>query len=126
MKCGKYLILVAIVSVLLPLSALAKDANKGEMHLLETARVGTTQLQPGTYKVEWNGDGPAVQVNIMQHSRTVATTSAKLLTDDRAARQDAVVLKQMNDGSHEKTITEIDFGSRKEALLFTQNQTATR
>ena len=102
MKYAQYLAVVVALAVILSLSAWAKESNKGTMQLDEVAHIGKTQLQPGIYKVEWSGNQPAVQVNIMQHDKIVATTSGKL-QHDRDLTQDAVVLKPMNNGSQEKS-----------------------
>jgi hypothetical protein len=117
MRYPKYLMLLCMFTFLLPGVGFARAKNQGTMKLMEPARVGSTQLQPGTYKVEWNGTGPNVQVNIMRHKNTVATTNAELKTNDRAASQDAVVVTPASDNSSVKQIAEIDFASHKEALV---------
>jgi len=114
MQCGKFLTLFAAIVMLVPLSAWAREKNEGTLQLFDVVEIGSTQLQPGTYKVEWNGNGPEVQVNVLQGKKTVATTSAKLQTSDRPAPQDAVTVAS---NGQEKQVTEIDFGNRKEALL---------
>jgi hypothetical protein len=119
MRYSKYLMLLCMFTFLLPGMGFARAKNQGTMQLMEPARVGSTELQPGTYKVEWNDAGPEVQVNIMHHKDTVATTTGELKTNDAAATQDAVVLKPAPDNSSVKQIAEIDFGSRKEALVIT-------
>ncbi len=80
MKYMEYLGGAALVGLLLlPASAFARDKNEGNLKLFDTVRVGSTQLQPGNYKVEWNGARPTVNVDILQDKKTVATTSAKLV-----------------------------------------------
>jgi hypothetical protein len=122
MRFPKYLMLLATFTLLLPASGFARSKNRGTMTLMEPAKIGSTELQPGTYKVEWHGSGPAVQVNITQDKKTVAATTAKLKTNDAAASQDAVVLQPMPNSNSAKQIAEIDFGSLKEALVITANQ----
>ncbi len=119
MKSAKYLFLLAGIAMLLPLSAYAKDANEGKFTISEPVQVGSTQLKPGDYKVQWDGSGDAVNVKILQGKKTVATTSAKLVNHDQAAPYNAVVLKDATGG---KAINEIDFGKRKEALVLTDAQ----
>ena len=42
--------------------------------------VGTDmRLQPGDYKVTWNGSGPDVQVSFLQSGETIETVPAKLV-----------------------------------------------
>jgi hypothetical protein len=116
MKCSKSVVLFAAIVTLLPLSAFAAQKNGGKITLFEPATVGSTRLDPGTYKVEWTGTGSAVQVSFLQNKKTVATTTAELKTNNREVTQDAVVLK-VNDNSSPKQIAEIDFGGHKEALV---------
>jgi len=115
MKYPKYLTLLALCTLLLPASVFAKSKNQGTMKLEEPAKIGSTELQPGNYKVAWEGNGQNVQVNIMQHNNTVASVNGQLKTNDAAASQDAVVLKPTNGG--EKQVSEIDFGKHREALV---------
>jgi len=118
MRYMKHLMLLCMFTLLLPGIGFARAKNQGTMRLTEPARIGSTDLQPGTYKVEWNGTGPNVQVNIMRHNDTLATTTGELKTNP-AATQDAVVLQPASDNSSVKQVSEIDFGSRKEALILT-------
>lgn len=118
MKTVKYLFLLAGIAMLLPLSALAKDSNEGKFSISEPVQVGSTQLKPGDYKVQWDGSGDAVQVKILQGKKTVATTSGKLVNREQAAPYNSVVLKNANSG---KAINEIDFSNRKEALVLTDS-----
>ncbi len=115
MKYPKYLMLLSLFALLLPSTLFAKSKKEGTMSLDEPAKVGSTQLQPGTYDVAWEGTGQNVRVNIMRHNNTVASTSGELKTNDAAAAQDAVVLKRTSDG--QKQVSEIDFGKHHEALV---------
>jgi hypothetical protein len=119
MRSVKYLSLLAGIAILLPLSAFAKDTNQGKFTISEPVQVGSTQLKPGDYKVEWDGSGDAVQVKILQGKKTVATSSGKLVNHDQAAPYNAVILKDASGG---KAINEIDFGNRKEVLVLTDAQ----
>ncbi|HYA23998.1 MAG TPA: hypothetical protein VEF05_07545 [Terriglobales bacterium] len=122
MRYSKYLTLLCMFTFLLPGMGLARTRNQGTMKLMEPARIGSTELQPGTYQVEWNGAGPQVEVNVMHHKNTVATTTGTLKTNDPAATQDAVVLQPAAGNSSVMQIAEIDFGSHKEALVITPSQ----
>jgi hypothetical protein len=79
-------------------------------------QVGGTQLQPGHYKVEWQGTGPAVQVTFLRNGKTVATVPGTLKTNDEHVIQDEVVTNSEN-----KELNEIDFRRNKEALVFQQS-----
>lgn len=118
MKFWKCLMLPTMFTLLIPASGFAREKDQGTMRLMEPAKVGSTELQPGTYKVEWNGSGPTVQVTILQHKNAVATTTAELKTNDNQASQDAVVLKPTANSS-ERQIAEIDFSKHKDVLIIT-------
>lgn len=122
MRTAKYLSLVAGLAILLPLSVMAKDSsNSGKFTVSEPVKLGSTQLKPGDYKIEWDGTGDSVNVKIMQGKNTVATSPAKLVNHDNAAPYNAVILNDATGGG--KGISEIDFGKRKEALVFPEGQT---
>ena len=119
MKFAKCVAVLATLTLGLSLSAFAKDKNQGKFTLGDEAQVGSTQLQPGEYKVQWEGSGDAVQVTILKGKNVVATTTAKVVEQPSPARADAVTL---DTGANPKTLKEIDFGNRKEALVFTGSQ----
>ena len=62
------------------LGAFAKDKDKdsGSFDLTQTARVGSTLLQPGHYKAEWTGPKDALQISVLDHGKTVATATGNL------------------------------------------------
>jgi hypothetical protein len=121
MNFVKYLMLSAAFTLLLSAIGFAQTTDHGTLQLDQAAEIGSTQLQPGTYKVEWNGTGSDVQVNILKHNKTVVSTTAQLKTNDKAASQDAVVMAPAANNSSEKQIAEIDFSKHKEALIFNSN-----
>ena len=122
MKYSRVLALTAILALFLPLTASAKSKNEGNMQLTDPVQIGSTQLKPGSYKVEWSGNGPAVKVNFLKDNKTVATTKGKIVNRKQASPYDDVVLGPT--ANNQKTIDEIDFSNRKEALLITPNTMA--
>jgi len=119
MRSVKYVLVLTAIALLLPLSALAKDSgNEGKFTISEPVQVGSTQLKPGDYKVQWDGSGDAVQVKILQGKKTVATSSGKIVSHDQPAPYNSVILKDAASG---KAINEIDFSNRKEALVLTDS-----
>lgn len=115
MKFGRYFALLASLALLLSASAFAKAKDEGKMQLTDPLVVGSTHLKPGSYKVEWNGNGPEVNVNILHDGKTVATTPAKVVNHPTASPYNAVVTKPgRNKTAH---LAEIDFSNRKEALV---------
>jgi hypothetical protein len=118
MKYLRYLALLSALTALCSLSAFARDKSQHSVNISEAVQVGGTQLQPGTYKVEWTGTAPDVQVSFLQHGKTVATAPGKLRTDT-AVSQDQVV----TDGGDtaNKALHEIDFHRDNQALIFQQS-----
>jgi hypothetical protein len=115
----KYLAIVAAMALLTPLSLFAADTTTRSVTIGDPVTVGTTHLKPGHYKVEWQGTGPAVQVNFVRNGKTVATAPAKLQTNDSQIKQDDIVMDRTS-AQHQK-LKEIDFSHQKEALMFGQN-----
>jgi hypothetical protein len=119
MNCLKYLALAATLLLLTPLTMFAADKTTRSITIGDAVTVGSTQLKPGHYKVEWQGTGPAVQVNFVRNGKTVATAPANLKTDDSQVKQDDVIMDRTN--AHNQTLKEIDFSHQKEALMFGQS-----
>ena len=118
MQYMKYLALACGILLLLPVSALAKSSNERSINLPDLVKVGNTQLQPGPYKLEWQGTGPAVEVQFMRHNKTVARSQATLKTNDAMAFQDDVVTDPGAKTSKARVLREIDFAHDKDALIF--------
>jgi hypothetical protein len=103
MKFGKYVAIVAVL-VSLSLSAFAKEKNETHVTLSGKVQVGSTELQPGDYKLQWDGNGPDVQVKIVKGKDVVATVPAKLRQGPRG--MDAVTISGDDNG---KKLEEVDF-----------------
>jgi hypothetical protein len=100
-------------------SAHAARGNARSVEIFDVVQIGTTELKPGNYKVEWQGTGPAVQVSFQQNGKTVVTVPGTLKTNDDQVTQDAIVTEATSAGP--STLKEIDFGHQKAALVFDQN-----
>jgi len=105
-----------VVLAFLSVNAFAKDNHSGSFDLVDTARIGTTQLAPGHYKAEWSGPANDVKVAILQNGKTVATAEGHIKDLSERASYNAVVLKTLNNNT--KTVDEIDFNNRTEVLKF--------
>lgn len=115
MQSLKSLGLIVSIALLLSLGAFAKNENSGSFDLAQTAKVGSTVLQPGHYKAEWTGPQNAVKVSILQNGKTVATTEGSIKELPSKAENDSVTIKTLPDNS--TRVDEIDFNNRSEALL---------
>jgi hypothetical protein len=113
MKYLRSLAVVAALAAMCSLSAFARDTNRHSVEILDAVQVGNTQLRAGTYQVQWQGTGPDVQVNFIQHGKTVATAAGTLKTNDPQVVQDSVVVN-----SSRKTLDQIDFHHDRTTLRF--------
>ena len=116
MKYVKYLAVLSTLTLLFPLSALARDKNEHSVNIPDAVQIGHAQLKPGNYKVEWLETGPAVHVKFMQNGKTVATAQGQLKTNDTQVIQDDIITQMTS--THTKVLKEIDFGHQKEAIVF--------
>ena len=116
MKTLRYLTFLSILAMLSPLGVFARNNNQHSVDIPSTVQVGGTQLDPGHYKVEWQGAGPDTQVTFLRNGKTVATVPAMLRKNDSQVTQDDIVTD-----STKKTLTEIDFHHDREALVFQQS-----
>ncbi|MGD0182276.1 MAG: hypothetical protein ABSC15_20885 [Terriglobales bacterium] len=117
MKQIKYAALLSMLAVMCSVSALARDKNQHSVSISDSVQVGGKQLEPGSYKVEWQGTGPEVQVNFVRDGKTVATVPGTLKTDGKVTQDDVVI---GTTSANAKTLEEIDFGRNKESLVFEQ------
>jgi hypothetical protein len=119
MKQLKYTALLSMIALLLSVAALARDNNQHSIEIMDPVQVGGTQLKPGSYKLEWEGNGPQIQVNFVRDGKTIATAPVTLKTNDERVTQDEIVTNTASDNT--KTVEEIDFGRHKESLTFQQS-----
>lgn len=116
MKHLNLLALLSTITLLFPLSALARDKNQHSVKIGDTVRVGSTQLKAGSYKIEWEGIGPTVQVRFLKDGKTLATAPATLQTNDKQVTQNDVVVDRTSADTN--ALEEIDFSHQREALVF--------
>lgn len=82
---------------MLPAASFAASNSK-EITFDKTTKVGTTELEPGTYKVAWKGTGPTVDVDFSKNNKVVASTTAKL-GSNRSGYDSAVQVRTVNSDS---------------------------
>ena len=115
MRVIKYLASIVALTTIFSLGAFAKDANSGKFDLTQTARVGSTTLQPGHYKAEWTGSNNALNITILDHGKTVATTHGQLKEMPQKSPYNAVLGHPISNNTQQ--VDEIDFDNRSEALM---------
>jgi hypothetical protein len=114
MKTGKYIAIVAVLASGLSLSAIAKDKNETRISLSDSVQVGATDLKPGDYTLQWEGDGPDVQVKVLKGKNVVATVPAKL-AQGTSGYANAITTRTVG---NVKTLDEVDFAGGKQSLVF--------
>jgi hypothetical protein len=114
MKTGKYIAIVAVLASGLSLNAFAKDKNETRITLSDSVQVGTTDLKPGDYTLQWEGNGPDVQVKVLKGKNVVATVPAKL-AQGTSGRANAITTRTV---ANVKTLDEVDFAGGKQSLVF--------
>jgi hypothetical protein len=120
MKMSRISIMLFGSALLFSSAALAGgNNNKGKLELTDKIVVDGKAIEPGNYRVEWDGSGPAVQVQILQGKQTVATLSAHLTEQASPNPQDAYSTVDGPDGS--RALTAIYPGGKRLALEFDQN-----
>jgi len=115
MKFVQYLASFAIMALVLSVGVFAKDSNSGSFVLSDTVQVGSTQLTPGNYKVQWNGPRNDVKIDIVKNGKIVATTQGKIQDLKKPSPYTAVTTKPADNNM--KQLDGIEFGNRTEALV---------
>lgn len=106
-------VLLAVLLIGLPIVAVA--ANTKSISLSEPAKLGSTVLKPGDYKITWDGSGPTVDVKFLQNGKTVATAPATVKKEETGYEGAALDLKAETPDST-KTLESISF--KDMALVF--------
>ena len=106
--------LVATLLTVSPIVALA--ATKKTVDRSEPVAVGSVVLQPGEYRVQWDGSGPQVQVSFREGKRVLVTAPATL--QSQATGYDQAIEMKARSGSETKALQAIEF--KKMSLVFGQ------
>lgn len=115
MNYWKSLACLVALAVALPVSAAARDKDQQKVEITDQVQVGKVQLNPGTYKVEWQNAGPNVKVSFLKGNKVITTVPGTLKTDDSNVVQNDIVTEKV---ASKTVLREIDFGHSKEALIF--------
>jgi hypothetical protein len=106
--------LVLGLAVLLASSAFA--ATKANLELDSPASVNGTMLKAGSYKLEWDGAGPNVELSIMKGKNVVLKTTAHVVELQTPANDDSAITAQTSSGL---TLTAVHFRGKKASLELT-------
>jgi hypothetical protein len=105
-----------IMGVALLLASSAFASSKASLQLSAPAVINGTTLQPGEYKVEWDGTGPNVEVSFLKGKNVVAKASGKVVDLASPAPGNTVILSKGDNGSD--TIAAVRFEGKKFSLAF--------
>jgi hypothetical protein len=117
MKFNSKLVVLAI-SLLLAVTAFAGEAHKGSLQTYDAVSVNGTTLPAGEYQIRWEGNGPNLQLSILQHNKVKATTEAHMVELPQKQSNDAAVTTANSDGT--RSLNEIRFAGKKYAFAIGQ------
>lgn len=100
------------LAVLLASTAFASP--KASLSLSNPVTVNGATLKPGDYRVQWEGNGPSVEVSFLQGNKVIAKVPAQLVQLQAPSANDAA-LTQPN-GSGPSALSGIRFQGKKYAL----------
>jgi hypothetical protein len=80
------------------LASSAFAATKANLQLSHPVTVNGTTLKAGDYKVQWEGDGPNVELSILQGKNVVAKAPAHVVELATPAADDAAVTQKNDSG----------------------------
>jgi len=119
MKRTKIVTTLFGAALLVGTAALAGEVNKTTVSISEKVTVEGKTIDPGTYKVEWQGTGANVQVTLSQGKRTVATFPAQINEQANNNAVNAYGSATEPDGS--KSLTAIYVGGKHMVLQVARN-----
>ena len=114
MKISKLSVFLITAALLGSSAVFAGESNKTTLKLYETTTVEGKALQPGDYKVTWEGSGPTVQVTILQGKGTVATFQAHVT--EQAVRNAGDAYGSSADANGSRALTTIYPGGKRIAI----------
>jgi hypothetical protein len=105
-----------VLGLALMLASSAFAGTKHNLQLSDTVTVNGMTLKAGDYRVEWEGNGPNVELNILQGKNVVAKVPAHVVELQTAAANDAALTRGGDSGP--RVLTGVRFGGKKIALDF--------
>ena len=108
-----------VMGLALLLASSAFAATKVNLTLSNTTTVNGTKLKAGEYKLEWEGTGPNVEVNVLQGKKVIAKVPAKVVDLTAPSSNDAAVVSRNDDGT--TTLSGARFQGKKYALELGQS-----
>jgi hypothetical protein len=100
-------------ALLLAGAAFAGTTSSGTLHLEETVTVQGKQLKPGDYRVQWEGTGDTVELNIVYGRKSVATVTARVVPVSEKNESNGHVTRDQNGST---VLTQIFFRGKNYEL----------
>ena len=110
---------LALAFALLLSSAAFAGNNAASLNLSTATQLNGKQLAAGTYKLKWEGSGPAVEVQVLQGKKLIATVPAKVEQTSTRPPRDATVVETAG-GS--RNLVEARFAGKGYKLVFAGNE----
>lgn len=117
MKASK-LALSVVALLLFSVSGWASDKMSAKIQISQTLHVGSTQLDPGEYKMTWTQSGSNAEVTFSQGKKVIATVLAQVTQERSGYRGPALVIN-----SDSNTLEGV--GLPEVSLSFTSESAAT-
>jgi hypothetical protein len=105
-----------VLGLALVLASSAFAATKANLQLSNPVTVNGTTLQPGEYKLQWEGNGPNVELSILQGKNVMAKTQAHVVDLQMPAANNAAVTRTSGSGSGPSSLAGVRFEGKKLAL----------
>jgi hypothetical protein len=96
------------------LASCAFAGTKASLHLNSPTTINGTTLKAGDYKLEWEGNGPDVELSVVQGKNVLAKAPAKVVDLSVPAQNTAAVLRKSSDGT--ATLAGARFEGKKFAI----------
>jgi len=109
---------VACIGISVSTAAFA--ANKGRLHIYSPVIVAGEGLSVGDYIARWDGDGPSVDLEIVQKRKVRATAHAVVKNLQEVSASDTSVIATYADGTH--SLWQIFFSGKGIALELEQDR----
>jgi hypothetical protein len=103
-----------VLGLALGLASSAFAATKPSLQLNHPVTVNGTTLKAGEYKVQWEGNGPNVEISILQGKNVVVKSSARVVELETPAANDAAVTRTTGSGT--SSLAGIRFQGKKFSL----------
>jgi hypothetical protein len=100
------------IALLLATSAFATE--KGTLTITDPVTLGGTQLKAGTYTVQWDGNGPNVQLSVLRGKSVVAAAPAHMVDMGRAVEASGYGFT--NEANGTSSLSEIRLHGKKYVL----------